>query len=73
LTPVTLTPNDFADLQAVADRISVFGKFFMRTAEPFNWNFTREDLIALLKKIPSTVLDRPTISHPRNPLLKATG
>ena len=68
-----LTPNDFADLPAVADRINAFGKFFMRTAEPFNWNFTRADLIALLKKIPSTVLDRPTVSHKHNQLLKATG
>jgi hypothetical protein len=66
-----LTPNDFADLQAVADRIAAFEKFFMRTAEPFHWNFTREDLIALLKKMPNVVLDRPAISHKRNPILKA--
>jgi hypothetical protein len=68
-----LTPNDFADLQAVADRIGAFGKFFMRTATPFNWNFTREDLCALLKKIPGVVLHPHTIAHKRVPILKATG
>lgn len=68
-----LTPNDFADLQAVADRIGAFGKLFMRTATPFNWNFTREDLQALLKKMPNVILNRPTISHKRYLLLKATG
>jgi len=68
-----LTPNDFADLQEVADRIGAFGKFFMRTAKPFNWNFTREDLCALLKKIPSVVLNQQTIAHKRVPVLKATG
>ena len=67
-----LTPNDFPHLKAVAQRIRDFEKFFMRTAEPFHWNFTREDLQALLKKISVTTLHHPTIDHKRISLLKAT-
>jgi hypothetical protein len=53
-----LTPNDFPNLKAVADRIRGFEKFFMRTADPFDWTFTREDLHALLKRMPSLVLNQ---------------
>lgn len=67
-----LTPNDFTGLKAVAERIREFEKLFMRTAEPFHWNFTRDDLRALLKKMPTVVLNpkvvdqrlpRPVRSH----------
>ena len=51
-----LTPNDFPNLHAVAERIRDFAKLFMRTAKPFNWRFTRHDLRALLHKLPDTVL-----------------
>ena len=49
-----LTPNDFADLDAVRKRILSFQKLFMRNAEPFNWNFTRHKLRKVLSHIPSS-------------------
>lgn len=68
-----LTPNDFRGLADVADRIHAFGKLFMRSAEPFNWRFTREDLRALLKKLPALVLNDPAAALPHRRNLKATG
>jgi hypothetical protein len=53
-----LTPNDFPGLAAAADRIRTFEKIFNRMAAPFDWNFTREDLRALLRKMPSVALTR---------------
>lgn len=68
-----LTPNDFRSLADVADRIHRFEKLFMRSAEPFNWRFTREDLRALLKKMPAVVLSKPPAAPPQHRDLKATG
>lgn len=51
-----LTPNDFPDLSAVRDRIHAFERIFNRTAEPFGWTFTREDLRQLLDRMPNVVL-----------------
>jgi len=46
-----LTPNDFADLQEVEDRLKDFAKEFNRQAEPFDWKFTRKKLRDLIAKI----------------------
>ena len=46
-----LTPNDFSDLAAVRHRLCAFGRLFSRTAEPFDWNFTRTKLRRLLGKL----------------------
>lgn len=46
-----LTPNDFSDRTEVRDRLQAFGKLYVRTADPFNWNFTRADLRRVLKKV----------------------
>ena len=46
-----LTPNDFHDLTAVADRLSKFERHFESTAHPFQWKFTRQDLSVLLQKL----------------------
>lgn len=46
-----LTPNDFPDLAAVADRLRQFEIHFASLAKPFEWKFTRRDLGALLKKL----------------------
>lgn len=43
-----LTPNDFADLAAVEDRLTAFADLYNDTAAPFNWRFTRADLDARL-------------------------
>jgi hypothetical protein len=42
------TPNDFSDLDAVAQRLLHFQYYWEATARPFEWKFTRDDLRALL-------------------------
>jgi transposase len=44
-----LTPNNFRDLQLLAERLLEFVTFYNRTARPFAWNFTRDDLEERLK------------------------
>jgi len=39
-----LTPNDFRDLNAVAERLLDFQYYWEATAQPFEWKFTRDDL-----------------------------
>jgi hypothetical protein len=46
-----LTPNDFASLAAVEDRLLRFQDHYERAATPFQWTFTRQDLAALLTKL----------------------
>ena len=46
-----LTPNDFACLQEVAQRLLAFQELYERTAEPFEWKFTRADLQELLSRL----------------------
>ncbi len=46
-----LTPNDFASLPAVEDRLLRFQDHYERAAAPFQWTFTRQDLAALLAKL----------------------
>jgi hypothetical protein len=46
-----LTPNDFADLDALAARIAAFEDHQRQIAKPFDWTFTRADLDALLAKL----------------------
>jgi DDE superfamily endonuclease len=46
-----LTPNDFASLQAVVDRLDAFERHYNQIAEPFQWNFTRSDLAQLIARL----------------------
>jgi len=46
-----LTPNDFADLTAVAERLTAFAALYNDTAVPFDWRFTRADLEARLANL----------------------
>jgi len=39
-----LTPNDFANLEALIARLKQFHEHYNRTAKPFNWRFTRQDM-----------------------------
>ena len=48
--PLT-TPNDFASLAEVEDRLLCFQDHYERAAAPFQWTFTRQDLAALLAKL----------------------
>ena len=44
-------PNDFTSLQAVVDRLDAFEHHYNQIAEPFEWNFTRHDLAALIARV----------------------
>jgi len=46
-----LTPNDFANLEALAARITAFEERYRQIARPFDWTFTRHDLDRVLAKI----------------------
>lgn len=46
-----LTPNDFPCLEAVAERLSDFERYYESIARPFEWKFTRADLNALLARM----------------------
>lgn len=50
-----LTPNDFHDLNAVAERLLNFQYRWETIAEPFQWKFTRRDLARLLNKLRSAI------------------
>lgn len=46
-----IKPVDFADLDALAARLTAFEPRYNAAARPFNWRFTRADLDDLIKRI----------------------
>ena len=46
-----LTPNDFTDLDELADRLLAFQATYETIATPFEWKFTRVDLTRLLQRL----------------------
>jgi hypothetical protein len=46
-----IKPVDFADLDALAARLTAFEPRYNAAARPFNWRFTRADLDDLTKRI----------------------
>jgi transposase len=46
-----ITPGDFADLDALAERVLAFQDRYNATAEPFDWRYTRNDLNAFLTRL----------------------
>jgi len=46
-----LTPNDFASLRRLKDCLLRFQVHYERVARPFQWKFTRKDLVALMTKL----------------------
>jgi len=46
-----LTPSDFPNLEAVADRLARFERHYEAIAKPFEWKFTRADLTELMKRL----------------------
>jgi DDE superfamily endonuclease len=46
-----LAPDDFADLDAVTERLIAFQNHYNATAEPFDWTFTRAGLNDLLHRL----------------------
>ena len=53
-----LTPNDFADLAEVEQRLLDFERRYEVAAEPFEWKFTRADLAKLMDDSPTTTPSR---------------
>lgn len=49
-----LSPNDFSGLEILAERLLDFQYYWEATAKPFEWKFTRSDLVALLSKCPAS-------------------
>jgi hypothetical protein len=45
-----VTPNDFPDLDTLAQHLLAFGRRYEQIAAPFQWKFTRTDLNKLLAK-----------------------
>jgi hypothetical protein len=46
-----IKPAGFADLDALAQRLTDFEPRYNRAATPFDWRFTRADLTDLLRRI----------------------
>ena len=46
-----LTPNDFPGLGTLSHALLAFVNRYNRTARPFNWKFSADDLAALLRRI----------------------
>ncbi|MBB4941240.1 hypothetical protein FHR32_005617 [Streptosporangium album] len=46
-----VTPNDFASLDQVEDRLIAFERRYNETARPFRWKFTPADLEDLMARI----------------------
>ena len=46
-----LTPNDFADLEALRLRLALYEELSNRTPQPFAWRFDRAKLVALMTKL----------------------
>jgi DDE superfamily endonuclease len=45
-----LTPNDFANLEAIRVRLALYEELSNRTPRPFKWKFTRQNLLDWLKR-----------------------
>ena len=46
-----LTPNDYEDLAVLARALNEFEQHWSEVAEPFEWNFTRDELAELIERL----------------------
>ena len=46
-----VNPNDFADLDQIAERLGAFEDRYNSLAEPFDWAFGRDDLDKLCARL----------------------
>ena len=46
-----LTPDDFGDLDSLAEQILAFEQHYNATVRPFDWTFTRTNLNQLLARL----------------------
>ena len=54
-----LDPNDFHHTASVARALNDFERHYNQIAEPFEWNFTRDKLAALLERLDDERADEP--------------
>jgi hypothetical protein len=54
-----LTPNDFANLNAIRLRLALYEELSNRQPKPFAWKFTRQDLMEWLKRASPHFLAAP--------------
>ena len=59
-----LTPNDFASLDQVEDRLVAFEQRYNATARPFRWKFTPADLEDLMARIERHEQKEPNLQQP---------
>ena len=45
------TPNDFIDLVTVESRLRLYEELADRQSRPFDWKFTKPDLVGLLRRL----------------------
>ena len=51
-----LTPNDFDSLATLQAALLAFQDRYERSAAPFQWTFTRQDLIELMNRLKTKAL-----------------
>jgi hypothetical protein len=56
-----LTPNDFASLAEVEQRLHLYEELCNRESRPFSWTFTRGKLLDLLHRIEQREAYRQTV------------
>ena len=54
-----LDPNDFESTAELARALNDFERHYNEIAQPFAWNFTRQDLAELMKRLDEPQPDRP--------------
>lgn len=54
-----LAPNDFQNTAEVARTLNQFEHHYNQVAKPFDWSFTRENLIELLDRLEPKTADQP--------------
>jgi hypothetical protein len=57
-----IKPADFADLDALADRLRRFEDRYNETATPFDWRFTTGDLTAMLERVDTRTGHQATLA-----------
>ena len=60
-----LTPNDFASLEDVEQRLRLYEELSNRQPRPFEWKFTRAKLVEFLKRLeaPGVMIARSDAAH----------
>ena len=57
-----LTPNDFASLELLAERLERFERHYEIIAKPLEWKFTRDDLAKLMQRLQEQPQPVPTLA-----------